>query len=190
MRVQRRFLLFVGTILGIPFPDVDDLMRQLCPLEVHRECADLAFLFKLVNATLDCPNLLTMMDFRFARSTKLTELCPSTLPDKLSQVRTCGETTSHWKLRPCWGGLVPVLLANPEIEIRLSSKVLTSCFPLLNLLSLMSLLCCYLHLLNFVSFVRSIIVIRIIVISYSNFLSNVYSILLFTYSISYRNYII
>lgn len=106
VRVQRRFLLLVGSILGIPFPDVpdvDDLMRQLdlCPLEVHRECADLAFLFKLFNATLDCPNLLAMMDFTIARSTRLTELCPSSLPDKLSQVRTCGETTSHWKLRPC-----------------------------------------------------------------------------------------
>ncbi|KAG8315078.1 Scm-like protein with four mbt domains [Homalodisca vitripennis] len=51
-------------------------MKQfnLCPLEVRRELADLAFLSWLINGSLDCPDLLAMINFRIPRTTRSTEL--------------------------------------------------------------------------------------------------------------------
>lgn len=77
-RLQRRFVRLVGTRLGMPFFEVpvEDLMTQLnlCPLATRRDLADLFFLFKLINGMLDCPDLLSMVNFRIPRSTRSTEL--------------------------------------------------------------------------------------------------------------------
>ncbi|XP_046683612.1 uncharacterized protein LOC124369607 [Homalodisca vitripennis] len=77
-RIQGRFVGLVGTTLGFLFHEVpvDDVMKQfnLCPLEVRRELADLAFLSRLINGSLDCPDLLAMINFRIPRTTRSTEL--------------------------------------------------------------------------------------------------------------------
>lgn len=39
------------------------------------------------------------------------------VPNKLSKVWTCSETSSHWQLRSCGGGLVLGQSTNPEAEI-------------------------------------------------------------------------
>lgn len=46
----------------------------------------------------------------------------------LSKVWTCSETSSHWQLRSCGGGLVLGQPTNPEAEILHWTQVLTFCF--------------------------------------------------------------
>lgn len=77
-RIQRRFVRLIGVRLGMPFLDVPivELMTQLglSPLEARREFADLAFLFRIVNGDLDCPDLLAGINFRIPGTTRSTQL--------------------------------------------------------------------------------------------------------------------
>ena len=72
--VQDRFLRLLGVRLGFPYrgSPVDQLSAQhgLQSLHHRRRIADLVFLYKLVNGTLDCPSLLQLVDFAVPRRTR------------------------------------------------------------------------------------------------------------------------
>ncbi|XP_054283160.1 uncharacterized protein LOC129000230 [Macrosteles quadrilineatus] len=76
--VQRKFLRLVGVRQGLRWTEVPlaDLQADLHlhDLQVRREVADVVFLAKLINGLLDCPMLLTQVDFRTPSVTRSLDL--------------------------------------------------------------------------------------------------------------------
>lgn len=72
--VQNRFIRILGTKLGYTYYNtpIEELenMFGLLPLCQRRQHADLVALFKLVNGLLDCPGLLSDIDFFIPRGTR------------------------------------------------------------------------------------------------------------------------
>jgi len=77
-RVQNKFLRAVGVRLGytyreVPLSTISGILGIL-PLEDRRELQDMLFIHKLINAQIDCPDLLGQIDFRTTRLTRSREL--------------------------------------------------------------------------------------------------------------------
>lgn len=76
--IQRRFLRLMGIRQGLQYGDVPlaELQAELrLPnLQLRREVADVLLLFKLVNGLLDCPILLSHVDFRIPSGTRSRDL--------------------------------------------------------------------------------------------------------------------
>lgn len=75
--VQTRLIRHIGVRLGYRFTDVPKeqlrLDLGLPTLEVRRNILDLMFLFKIMNAAIDCPELMALIDFRTNRTTRSQE---------------------------------------------------------------------------------------------------------------------
>ncbi|XP_039276077.1 uncharacterized protein LOC120349659 [Nilaparvata lugens] len=73
-RVQRRFVRMLGCRMGFAYFDVSVMELEnrfgLLPLAQRRRLNDLVLLFKLVNGTLDCPELLAGIDICAPRGTR------------------------------------------------------------------------------------------------------------------------
>ncbi|XP_046671050.1 uncharacterized protein LOC124361058 [Homalodisca vitripennis] len=72
--VQERFIRVLGSRLGFtyrttPISEVESQFNLL-PLHRRRQLTDLVTLFKLVNGLLDCPGLLSGIDFSISRGTR------------------------------------------------------------------------------------------------------------------------
>ena len=77
-RVQRRFLRLVGIRMGfnyleVPLEDVASFLA-LPSLESRRRSQDIIFLYKLINGTMDCPELLEKINFRISTGTRSKSL--------------------------------------------------------------------------------------------------------------------
>ncbi|XP_046666434.1 uncharacterized protein LOC124358186 [Homalodisca vitripennis] len=74
--VQERFIRMLGSRLGFtyrttPISEVEvESQFNLLPLHRRRQLTDLVTLFKLVNGLLDCPGLLSGIDFSISRGTR------------------------------------------------------------------------------------------------------------------------
>lgn len=73
-KIQIRFVRLLGCRIGFdyietPIKEVEELF-DLKPLQLRRTNLDLFFLYKLVNGLLDCPALLSGIDFTIPRGTR------------------------------------------------------------------------------------------------------------------------
>jgi hypothetical protein len=76
--VQRRFIRLAGVRQGLHYREIPLVALQvellLPDLQVRRCVADILFLAKLINGQLDCPLLLSQVDFRIPSRTRLRDL--------------------------------------------------------------------------------------------------------------------
>ena len=55
--------------LDVPITALEERLG-LAPLDLRREVADLSFLYKLMNGAIDCPELLSLLEFRVPTGTR------------------------------------------------------------------------------------------------------------------------